>query len=314
MHRASIHEVYLTDSAPQSPDRIVCAAQLPRFHALFSDRLAGTAVPDLLLLLEVTRQTSILAAHRHLGVPVGYQFILNSVDISLAASADRHADPAGAATVDVNVLRRKDRDGIPGSIDYHMGVRSAGGPISDTYMSIQCWTRAAYDKLRKGRKPGDVTPAPSAAPVEPWQVGRRRPDNVVIGAPSAADDHLRFPVRVDVDHPHFFDHPLDHVPGMLLLEAYRQAAQYTAVAALPLSPARAVLTRCSARFTRFAEIDSDLVVTCRMGAPETDGAMGTSMPLRVEVGLEQDGVNISTAQLELFFGGDRTEWQPLPSE
>ena len=55
-------------------------------------------------------------------------------------------------------------------------------------------------------------------------VGRLNPYNVVIGP---LDRHgvraLRTPVVVDLSHPTMFDHPLDHVPGMLQMEVVRQA-------------------------------------------------------------------------------------------
>ncbi|WP_226962330.1 AfsA-related hotdog domain-containing protein [Streptomyces sp. C8S0] len=71
VHRAAVCEVFLTDTRRRSDNDFLIAAQLPRVHSYYSDHLATPAAYDPLLLLEVFRQTSILVAHEHLGVPLG---------------------------------------------------------------------------------------------------------------------------------------------------------------------------------------------------------------------------------------------------
>lgn len=61
-------------------------------------------------------------------------------------------------------------------------------------------------------------------------------------------------LRVDRDHPFFFDHPLDHVPGLLLLEGAVQLAQRDATQAQFVS-------RISARFIRYALFETPIQLT-----------------------------------------------------
>ncbi|WP_246890403.1 AfsA-related hotdog domain-containing protein [Streptomyces scabiei] len=63
VHRASIAEVFVTDSAQTGEDTYAVAAQLPRGH------LIGEHSPayDFTLLVEVVRQAGVLVAHRHMG-------------------------------------------------------------------------------------------------------------------------------------------------------------------------------------------------------------------------------------------------------
>jgi hypothetical protein len=58
---------------------------------------------------------------------------------------------------------------------------------------------------------------------------------------------------VDTRHPVLFDHPLDHVPGMLLMEAARQAS--TVFLGHPCLPVG--LTN---EFARYAELDTPCVI------------------------------------------------------
>lgn len=65
----------------------------------------------------------------------------------------------------------------------------------------------------------------------------------------------------DLRHPRFFDHPSDHVPGMVLLEAARQAACLAGA-----SPGR--LNGCHMQALRFTEWNAPVHVEC---APAEDG-------------------------------------------
>ncbi|WP_264296548.1 AfsA-related hotdog domain-containing protein [Streptomyces sp. C8S0] len=101
-------------------------------------------------------------------------------------------------------------------------------------------------------------------------------------------------VVVDQAHPALFDHPLDHIPGALFFEAYRQTALHAAHELLGLSPERLTLTRCDASFARFGEFE--LPTVCRadlVDDPETPGAA----VFRME-SLQEETV-ISTAEIAL---------------
>ena len=47
--------------------------------------------------------------------------------------------------------------------------------------------------------------------------------NIVLADPRRTDDALLATMRIDETHPYFFDHPLDHVPGILLIEGVLQS-------------------------------------------------------------------------------------------
>jgi hypothetical protein len=95
-------------------------------------------------------------------------------------------------------------------------------------------------------------------------VGRSDPRNVVISGPlPTEDDTLRLLVTPEAAHSVFTANTTDYVPAVVLLEASRQAAFLAAAELHGFSAATCVLTRWSARFQGFAEIDLPLHCTVR---------------------------------------------------
>jgi hypothetical protein len=102
--------------------------------------------------------------------------------------------------------------------------------------------------------------------VPPQTVGRISPTDVVL---SPTGKPGRWQLRVDTAHPALFDHPLDHVPGMMLLEAARQATVAT------LGPSCMPL-EITSEFRRYTELSSPCVIeTCRI--PTAGTAPGQSV-------------------------------------
>ncbi|WP_330235578.1 AfsA-related hotdog domain-containing protein [Streptomyces sp. NBC_00566] len=81
------------------------------------------------------------------------------------------------------------------------------------------------------------------------------------------DGEARWELRVDTGHPVLFDHPVDHVPGMVLIEAGRQSARVVT------SRPDALLLGRESRFPRYAELDSPCFVTARVEGTDASGAV-----------------------------------------
>ncbi|HEX5375904.1 MAG TPA: AfsA-related hotdog domain-containing protein, partial [Solirubrobacterales bacterium] len=67
-------------------------------------------------------------------------------------------------------------------------------------------------------------------------------------------------LAVDVEDPTFFDHPLDHIPGLYLLEGLQQIALAAACEELAADPATVLVSAMQMKFSRIAEFQPD--VTC----------------------------------------------------
>ncbi|MFC6010869.1 AfsA-related hotdog domain-containing protein [Nocardia lasii] len=292
-HRRGLAEVYVADTAVVGSAEYLAAVQVPRAHSLWFDRLV--AYHDPFSAVEAVRQALLVVGQRHLGVPADAPASLQRMTFAvedLSAFRDSEREPfegivrlrPGAASTERGYYREV-------SFDATLTVR---GALAVTVRgSGITFPRDAYDEFRELQQDTRAALAPTATPavrrLPPELVGRRDPRNVVLARTTAQELVL----VVDRSHPSFFDHQYDHVPGPLLLEAFRQAAVLSATAAGLLdSPVAAVLD-LAAQFTDFAELDVPIIcTTAAVGDAELD-------EITVEVALHQYGKRIALAHVEL---------------
>jgi 2-oxo-3-(phosphooxy)propyl 3-oxoalkanoate synthase len=276
VHKRAIEEVLITDSEQRADGVSVCAAHLPRSHRTYAPR--GLRHYDLLLLLEVVRQGTIVVGHRHLGVPSDAQFVLDRVALAVEdVGALRHHDAPASAGVVVQARDVRRLAGavagfeLRGTVDID-GRRAAGGGGN-----VLCLAPRDFQALR-GAAPrttsAQLGPPPLARRAAPHEVGRIDPDEVVVADLERPDAQAATAtVLVDPAHPSFFDHQLDHVPATLILEAARQVAAAT----LPDSVrATAIPAAVRAGFSSFAELDGPV----SLRAAATSGSVVTVVEQR----------------------------------
>ncbi|WP_019200626.1 ScbA/BarX family gamma-butyrolactone biosynthesis protein [Tsukamurella sp. 1534] len=313
VHRCAVSEVFLTSfaSEPRVVDGVpvyTLGAQLPRAHAYYGDHRGPQAGHhDPLAVMEVARQAGIAVSHEFFGVPMDHAFLVRVFD-GVAVPGPRWeagSEPADL-TVDLRVTREHVADGRRTGLDVVMDIASEGEPMmtilgSLSWMPPRAWTgmrRTVRERMGLGQRPTGVHPATPGGAAE---VGREARRNVVIGAVSRSGARAEAPLVVDTTHPSLFDHPLDHVPGSLLLEAARQFAVATAG-----SPTRRAATLRS-RFDAFVELDVATTCHARMaGSPVGSGVAGAEdAPDSVVVRVEQAGR--TCAEIEV-------EFVPVPAE
>ncbi|TDC78867.1 ScbA/BarX family gamma-butyrolactone biosynthesis protein [Streptomyces hainanensis] len=305
VHRVALAETFVTDIVPLAADLFACGAQLPRSHAYFGEGGHPPAHHDTLLLVEVVRQAVMAGAHEFHGIPEEDKFVLTHNRIAVTSLPALRVGPApGNLTVNVRVVRTVLRDDVVRGLDFEAILLADGHPVAEAGMGMVYKTPASYQRLRdRGR--AEVGLAPEGRPlgplppVAPDLVGRRDPANVVLSASRATGPAgVGAGLRVDQDHPSMFDHPQDHIPGMVMNEAFRQIALHAADAAHALHPGRGRLTRLDAVFARFGELDLPATATAVAGAPVTSGGLLT---VPVTATLAQRDAPISTAEIELAY-------------
>ncbi|MDL2079803.1 ScbA/BarX family gamma-butyrolactone biosynthesis protein [Streptomyces sp. GXMU-J15] len=295
VHRAALAEVFLTDAERHGEDDFLLAAQLPRRHAFYHDTLGDRARHDPMLLLEACRQGIYVVAHRYLDVPLGHKFLLRSVEFEVSdpealACGDHPTQAVVATRVEHRFRNRSGPTGLRLRYAMTIGGREAlHARIDYSWMSPSAWTR-----MRAGQRGALGLPetpvALSGRRVQAARVGRRDPDNAVITAPRTDPDGTRTARLIpDTGHPTLYDHWVDHVPGMLELEALRQLALTAAVDAGTLPAPTALPVGLTARFRCFAE--TDLPLECRTG-PVLPGA-------DIECSLHQSGNLAAEVRLRL---------------
>ena len=303
VHRAAVSEVFLTGAERIKDGHFRCSAQLPRTHSYFSEHTHRAAHYDMLLLLEVFRQASIYISHAFLQVNAQDKFIYLD---SVTRVTERHllvvGDRPASASIDVYVVDEYLRHGERSGVTLNMSL-SINGEVAARHerMSIRWMSGAAWNKMRArglAAIPLDADPlAQLPLPLSPSAVGRHWLNNVVLGRDlEQGAESLVAPLIVDLNNPAIFDHPLDHIPGMLLLEGFRQVALVAADRQLQVAPEQLLLSRCHVVFTRFGEFGLPTRVRADLASLSRDEHGQITLALDVE----QDGVVIATAELELL--------------
>ncbi len=146
----------------------------------------------------------------------------------------------------------------------HMDIRTSpdAEPVvrADTEF---CWiSPAAYRRVRGDRLAGAWGEWPLPAPVEPALVGRGHASDVLLAATHVPN---RWQLRNDVSNVLLFDHPVDHVPGLVLWEAAQQAAQAL------LAPSTSLPVSVATTYLRYVEFDQPCLIDARVLGPEGPG-------------------------------------------
>ncbi|MBR8642645.1 hypothetical protein KEF29_33395 [Streptomyces tuirus] len=292
VHRRAVMEVFVTDAARLGDETFAVAVQAPRAHRYYNDHTQRPALLDPLFLLEAARQAVTVVAHQWLGVSYDTSFLISdwTTEFTDPAALRARGDAPDELVVEVTArdLKRRGTKLLAATLEcvYVVGGRRAGtSAIVAGYLSRDGYT-AHREKSR-----GNVPPSSSGMPhtrvgatVEPALVGRERAENVVLTDVERPGGALALRATLDVPvwHPAMYDHPLDHVPAMALMEAARQAAVLAAGEPAERRYARAF----GATFRRFVELDSPVTVS----VSDSGDACFT-------VDFLQDGESVCTAEV-----------------
>ncbi|MEU3840465.1 AfsA-related hotdog domain-containing protein [Streptomyces sp. NPDC028635] len=273
LHRRALSEVFLTDTAAVDGQRFLAGAQLPSSHAYFTDHVGHTVV-DPMLLLECARQAETCGAHRHLGVDDDTKFVLQSWSMRLPGLFHAHSGDPAELTMDVTTDRPAGASAPARSAAYDMRFFLGGEEVGEVRMAVGYVSSAAYSVIRSKRRGSppvssdDVAAVP--ATVDAPDVGRGSAVNALLTEPVRDGDGIVAGVRIPTDNPSMFDHAQDHLPGMVLTEAARQAALLCGARVLGQPAEATTMTGFDLAFTRFAELDALTTVSVSPGH-ESDG-------------------------------------------
>lgn len=204
VHRRALSDVLVTEAHALGDDTFIAGAQWPRNHRLFG---RSTDV-DVSLVAETVRQVTIFLAHTEYEVPVGDAFLMGAMQVATVNRVMNEVGPDLAVTIRATELRRSAR-GLA-SFVVEAVMRDADGEVARGNASARILDQRTYARTRRGRT------APLV--VNGSGPGRETLD-VIAPTPRPGVSML----VVNTAETAFFDHPLDHVPGMLLIEAARQA-------------------------------------------------------------------------------------------
>ncbi|MFD6532608.1 ScbA/BarX family gamma-butyrolactone biosynthesis protein [Streptomyces sp. NPDC060184] len=244
-------------------------------HVFFEPALGS--VHHHMLIAQTLRQIGLSLAHTEFKISSAHQFLMSGMSYSADPRRSTDLSPIRAEAVCTWTGRNGIRIAI--TLEQHgsVFVRSESG-FSWVSDRVYRRLRGSHLTARPGAMPAPVGAAPA---------GRRAADEVVLGA---SDHPHRWELIADTGNPALMDHPVDHVPGLVIMEASQQAAH--AVVAGTGSRSWSPLTT-DMRTSRYVEFDAPCWIDARevpaprapLGrTPGSDGAPGApGAPERIAV-------------------------------
>jgi hypothetical protein len=246
VHRDAIAEVLLTDVIQVGETDFVIGAQWPRSHRVYRPDRDGRHDP--MLILETVRQAGLALSHVGFGVGRDQQSVMHNVGFTLNPDTEPRAlRSATNLTIGVRCVNVVYRGPALRSMTVELRFAADGQKFALGTGMISWLSRRTYSALRARAGARISDPAKPMTELRPAQVSplRAEPDSL-IAAEAGGSDHHRLLV-IPLDHPVYFDHPLDHAPGMMLIDAAWQA-----VAAMRGDGAR--LVSCLMQCPTFTEL------------------------------------------------------------
>ncbi|WP_327169427.1 ScbA/BarX family gamma-butyrolactone biosynthesis protein [Streptomyces subrutilus] len=317
VHKTAQSEVLLTGWFPLGPDRFRVTARWPAGHSFYGPVYGHH---DPLLIAETVRQAVPLLSHAAYDVPFGHRQTWHTFRYAADPAALAATGAPAEVEMDItcsDVVRRGSR---LVSVHLHVELSADGARLGTVETGFANLAPAVYRRLRGPY--ADIDEAvrravPLAPPVPPRQVARTDFADVVL---SPTNDPHRTQLRVDRAHPALFDHPVDHAPGMLLLEAARQATHAVA------HPRAVIPTGMDVLFAQYVEFDAPCWIQAEALADGADDGAGAgsgeragSGAGRVRVRAVQNGVPaftalVTTAPVSLPAAAGRTAGLFIPRQ
>lgn len=264
VHKTRKSACLVQDWSPAGQDQFTVRLRPSKAVDSYYRPQADTAgyVHDVMTLGEAVRQVGLLLPHVAYGVPADWSFIMTGLDADIGGPASApHADTAVEVLTSCRPLRAA--SGALRSMVLDLDFLEHDRVFARGQGRLTVVSPQLYRRLRPSAGPASsyVSPLPRLACAA---VGRDDPADVVLGRDPSGG--LR--IAVDTGHPVLFDHPGDHLPGMVALEAARQA-HVLATGRQPRS--------FNAEFSYYIELQ-----------PDAEVAIGVTGPT-VGVDIRQDG-------------------------
>ncbi|MGW1871235.1 ScbA/BarX family gamma-butyrolactone biosynthesis protein [Streptomyces mauvecolor] len=255
--KRDLSEVFVTDCLYLRGSEQAVTVQWPRAHDFYTPTPQAHSP---LLFTESVRQALAVSCHTAHGIPRNYHFGWQHLNLEVAADALRTTQRP--ATLRLRVIHSAIEHRRMGSVRLVAHVQGSvdGRYAGSAEVCYSAHPSSIYNRLRGPYADRTVflRAAPPTPPIPPERVGRTNPRDVVL---SPTGQEGRWHMRVDTGHTVLYDHPHDHIPGMVLLEAASQAAQ--ASHDTPATPVAFTTT-----FDGYVEFDAPCLLTTTPLAPD----------------------------------------------
>lgn len=252
VHKHAEAEVLLSDFEIRSTASIISLARWPTEHDHYK---SAAHTLDVLLMAETFRQASILLCHARLGVPLGWVFVMDSIclDVCKHGSVWEQRAPI---TVQVDAVKVEERSGQPFTLGIESHFSAGSILVGQGNGQLRVLDPRVYTRLRGPASTSSNRDLP-----------RRENHQSAFALHEIVDYQMLGAWQLDFDpiDPFFFDHAVDHVPGMLLVAALRDAA----LEAAKVKGGEVVAFEI--HFMRYLELDEPILLGARPGSSATIG-------------------------------------------
>ncbi|MFE3186231.1 ScbA/BarX family gamma-butyrolactone biosynthesis protein [Streptomyces violascens] len=255
--KRDLSEVFVVDCLYLRDSEQVITVEWPGAHDFYTPTPQAHSP---LLFTESVRQALAVSCHTAHGIPRNYHFGWEHLNLEVVAEALRTTQRP--TTVRLRVIHSAVERRRMGSVRL---VAHVQGSVDGVYAGSAevCYSAhpsSIYSRIRGPYADRAVflRAAPPTPPVSPERVGRTNARDVVLSPTGEAG---RWQMRVDTGHTVLYDHPHDHIPGMVLLEAASQAAQASLDA--PATPVAFDTT-----FDGYVEFDAPCLLTTTPVGPD----------------------------------------------
>ncbi|MEU9100340.1 ScbA/BarX family gamma-butyrolactone biosynthesis protein [Streptomyces sp. NPDC048361] len=258
--KRDLSEVFVVDCLHLCDSEQTVTVAWPRAHAFYTPTPHAHSP---LLFTESVRQALAVSCHTALGIPMDYH--LGWTYLNLAVVPEALRTTRRPATLDLRIVHSAIKRRRLGSVQLTAHVQGTmdGVYAGSAEVHYSAHPTSIYNRLRGpyADRTAFLRAAPPTSAVAPGRVGRTHTRDVVL-SPTGATDRWR--LRVDTGHSVLYDHPHDHIPGMVLLEAVSQAAR--ACFAAPATPVAFDTT-----FDGYVEFDAPCLLAGTRLSPDLQG-------------------------------------------
>jgi len=205
VHKSSADQVLLVSAEQHGPGTLELGVGVPPGHPC----TAGLPASSTLLGFELMRQCAIAYAHLAARVPQGCAFLMNELTFAWVGGFIPSAPEQFTGRVNVRECAVKMRQGQVSGLQLEADYISGGTVVGTGHGDLTCLPPRAYQAIRR-----------NAPPVDNANTG---PLGTVLDGGRQTECGLEARLVWNWGDRFIFDHPSDHVSGMLLVSAVLQA-------------------------------------------------------------------------------------------
>ncbi|MFE4644703.1 ScbA/BarX family gamma-butyrolactone biosynthesis protein [Streptomyces sp. NPDC056730] len=263
VRKSATEEILVRDWRNVSPETQIVTLRWPHTHSFYT--LPGGAASPLLL-TECIRQGLALLSHTVHDIPLDHRLGWEYARTAVVPAALRPRSGPVIAELRITHTTVTRRRGGSVHLTAYINSTVAGEHLGTGEIRYTTHPPGIYRRLRReyadaGRAFANALPP--APPAAPDLVGRDDVRDVVI-APTGSAHHWQ--LRTDTTHSTLYDHPHDHIPGMVLLEAVSQAVRAEFGERGPVVP-----LDFDTVFSRYVEFDAPVSIDVAPDKPDLLG-------------------------------------------